>query len=106
MNKSLAIMWLFPEAKPADDFAIGQDETGQFITHWGIEAPIPTDEELETAWEAYQSHEAATAYRVKRAAEYPGIGDQLDALFKAGLMPKDMAAQIQAVKDKYPKGKV
>jgi hypothetical protein len=42
-------------------------------------------------------------YRALRAAEYPAIGDQLDALFKAGVFPADMAAAIQAVKDKYPK---
>ena len=44
------------------------------------------------------------AYKFSRASEYPAIGDQLDALFHAGVFPADMAAQIQAVKDKYPKG--
>ena len=43
-------------------------------------------------------------YRSKRSIEYPPIGDQLDALFHAGVFPPEMAAQIQAVKDKYPKG--
>ena len=43
-------------------------------------------------------------YKVDRVQEYPPIGDQLDALFKAGVFPADMAAAIQAVKDKYPKG--
>lgn len=42
-------------------------------------------------------------YRELRAMEYPPIGDQLDALFHAGVFPADMAALIQAVKDKYPK---
>jgi len=46
----------------------------------------------------------ATAYQRQRVQEYPPIGDQLDALFKAGVFPADMAAAIQAVKDKYPKG--
>jgi hypothetical protein len=46
----------------------------------------------------------ANAYKASRAAEYPAIGDQLDALFHAGVFPADMAAAIQAVKDKYPKG--
>jgi hypothetical protein len=46
----------------------------------------------------------ANAYKASRAAEYPAIGDQLDALFHAGVFPADMAATIQAVKDKYPKG--
>ena len=34
---------------------------------------------------------------------YPDIGDQLDDLFKAGAFSTEMAATIQAVKDKYPK---
>ena len=42
-------------------------------------------------------------YKQQRVAEYPPIGDQLDALFHAGVFPPEMAAQIQAVKDKYPK---
>ena len=46
----------------------------------------------------------ANAYKQQRVTEYPPIGDQLDALFKAGVFPADMAAAIQAVKDKYPKG--
>lgn len=44
------------------------------------------------------------AYKQKRVMEYPSIGDQLDALFHAGVFPAEMAAEIQAVKDKYPKG--
>ena len=43
-------------------------------------------------------------YKQQRVTEYPPIGDQLDALFHAGVFPADMAAAIQAVKDKYPKG--
>ena len=43
-------------------------------------------------------------YKRDRVAEYPSIGDQLDALFHAGVFPAEMAATIQAVKDKYPKG--
>jgi hypothetical protein len=43
-------------------------------------------------------------YARNRKQEYPSIGDQLDALFHAGVFPEEMAAQIQAVKDKYPKG--
>jgi hypothetical protein len=45
----------------------------------------------------------ALPYDVLRRGEYPSIGDQLDALYKAGVFPTDMAAKIKAVKDKYPK---
>lgn len=51
-----------------------------------------------------QAYIDAHAYISKRQAEYPPIGDQLDALYKAGLFPAELAAQIKAVKDKYPKG--
>jgi len=45
----------------------------------------------------------AASYKGKRQAEYPSIGDQLDALFHAGTFDATMTATIQAVKDKYPK---
>lgn len=71
--------------------------------------PFTAEEEaaqdaLEARWALEKAAEAKIAYQTKRAAEYPSIGDQLDALFKAGVFPADMAATIQAVKDKYPKG--
>ena len=42
-------------------------------------------------------------YRQQRAAEYPSIGDQLDALWKGGADATEMLAKVQAVKTKYPK---
>lgn len=48
----------------------------------------------------------ASSYADLRRSEYPPIGDQLDALFHAGVFPPEMAAMLQAVKDKYPKPKV
>ncbi len=43
------------------------------------------------------------AYKAKRVAEYPPIGDQLDALWKGGDAAAEMLARVQAVKAKYPK---
>ena len=43
------------------------------------------------------------AYVSKRAAEYPTIGDQLDALWKGGDAQTEMLAKVMAVKAKYPK---
>lgn len=63
----------------------------------------PTEEQIATELARLQQEYDAQEYARKRAPEYPSIGDQLDALFKAGVFPADMAAQIQAVKDKYPK---
>ena len=44
-----------------------------------------------------------TGYSYARQAEYPDIGDQLDDLFRKGAFSTEMAATLQAVKDKYPK---
>jgi hypothetical protein len=43
------------------------------------------------------------AYIPKRRAEYPTIGDQLDALWKGGDAQTEMLAKVMAVKAKYPK---
>ena len=43
-------------------------------------------------------------YQENRVKEYPPIGDQLDALYHAGVFPDAMATSIKAIKDKYPKG--
>jgi len=45
----------------------------------------------------------ALTYAEKRKTEYPAIGDQLDALYHAGVFPAEIAALLRAVKDKYPK---
>jgi len=50
-----------------------------------------------------QAYMDAYAYIAKRQAEYPPIGDQLDALWKGGDAAAEMLAKVQAVKTKYPK---
>jgi hypothetical protein len=50
---------------------------------------------------AVEAEVQANAYKGLRAAEYPAIVDQLDKIFHDGL--DAWKAQIQAVKDKYPK---
>lgn len=57
---------------------------------------VPSLEELQSILDS-------KAYIEERAAEYPSIGDQLDALWKGGQAETDMLAKIQAVKAKYPK---
>jgi len=52
---------------------------------------------------AVQAYIDAHAYIAKRQAEYPPIGDQLDALWKGGDAAAEMLAKVQAVKTKYPK---
>lgn len=50
-----------------------------------------------TTLDQYQS----TLYQAKRASEYPSIQDQLDTLYHGGY--DVWKAQIEAVKNKYPK---
>jgi hypothetical protein len=50
-----------------------------------------------------QAYINSHVYIEKRLAEYPPIGDQLDALWKGGDAAAEMLAKVQAVKAKYPK---
>lgn len=63
----------------------------------------PTEDKFNDALLLAKTLLDSEKYQVLRLQEYPAIGDQLDALFHAGVFPPEMAAQIQAVKDKYPK---
>jgi hypothetical protein len=63
----------------------------------------PTEAEVSVEVARLQAEWTATEYQRLRAPAYPPIGDQLDALFKAGVFPSEMAAKIQAVKDQFPK---
>ena len=74
------------------------------LVEWlDTEQTQPTDAEIEAEVARLQAEYDAAQYARDRASEYPSIGDQLDALFHAGVFPDDMAATIQAVKDRYPK---
>jgi hypothetical protein len=42
-------------------------------------------------------------YYALRRAEYPALGDQLDALWKGGEAAAEMTAKIAEIKAKYPK---
>jgi hypothetical protein len=58
---------------------------------------------VEIDLDAVNSWVDPNAYKAKRLAEYPPIGDQLDALWKGGDAAAKMLAIVQAVKAKYPK---
>lgn len=51
---------------------------------------------------AVQAYINANAYKELRAAEYPPITEQLDKIFHDGI--EEWKKEIQAIKDKYPKG--
>jgi hypothetical protein len=51
MNKALAIQYLFPKAINFQDFIVEESDGVQTITYWGLSDPIPTDEQLQVAWD-------------------------------------------------------
>ncbi|MNJ26953.1 hypothetical protein D3C77_214460 [compost metagenome] len=84
------------------DFMVSHGENGEMA----ITNPIPEgayEAEVDIAFCKNGRAFLADDYYNLRKAEYPDIGDQLDALFRAGAFPPEMAEEIQAVKDKYPK---
>ena len=86
------------------DVIVRDDGDGVYISEWNITSkPKPTDEQLDACETEAQAIDAQIEYVQNRVAQYPSIGDQLDALFHAGVFPEELAAQIQAVKDAHPK---
>ena len=83
-----AIYALYPNVVSVDDTAGAKDANGNTVT---------VDMDAVNAWVD------PNAYKFSRVSEYPTIGDQLDALYHAGVFPDDMAAQIQSDKESYPK---
>ena len=74
----------------------------------GLEVNLTPEEEIaRDAEEAQAIKEKQEYLKVKykddRRISYPDIGDQLDALYHAGVFPKEMADKIKAVKDANPK---
>tara|TARA_B100002019_G_scaffold171260_1_gene148024 strand:- start:1273 stop:1572 length:300 start_codon:yes stop_codon:yes gene_type:complete len=85
--------------RPSAEWTMSGDELNWLDTN----TTKPTDAEIDAEMTRLQTEYDAKAYQRNRKPEYPDIGDQLDDLFKAGAFSTEMAAKIQAVKDKYPK---
>jgi len=85
------------------DVQLRDDGNGAYIHEWNLDIAQPTDVQLDSYEDNANTQEALNTVRNNRKKEYPDIGDQLDDLFKAGAFSTEMAATIQAVKDKYPK---
>jgi phytoene dehydrogenase-like protein len=73
------------------------------VTIRGDVAYDADDNIVEYDRDAVEAYAKSKEYITKRVNEYPSIGDQLDALFHAGVFPEEMAEKIQAIKNKYPK---
>ena len=69
----------------------------------GDKTPISADQAEAIRQQKIQEQFGVPTYGQKRHAEYPPIGDQLDAIWKGGVDAEAMRAQVMAVKAKYPK---
>lgn len=104
-----AIHLLQPNAHAGVDYLIRHDNpaAAPYIAEWCAHDPQPTAEQLRQAVEKVNQQDIAGNYATLRRAEYPAIGDQLDAAYKVRL--GDDAEQIKIdelihiVKEKYPK---
>lgn len=65
---------------------------------------MPSREDFDRVRQEVEVEHSNQQYKERRVNKYPPIGDQLDDLFHSGAFSPEMAAKIQAVKDKYPKG--
>tara|TARA_A100001011_G_C13795354_1_gene628813 strand:- start:189 stop:440 length:252 start_codon:yes stop_codon:yes gene_type:complete len=81
---------------------------GRFKVVNNVKIPLTAEEEKardaeETQEELNRQEYLKVKYKDDREKVYPAIGDQLDALYHAGVFPKEMADKIKAVKDANPK---
>ena len=101
----LAVHQIHPLVHAGIDFMIKRDSPDQapYLAEWNPSAPKPTPQELETALTKTANKDLAAM----RAVEYPSIGDQLDAAYKArhGDNAEQILldAKIKMVKEKYQK---
>jgi len=104
-----AVHLLQPNAHAGVDYVIRHDKPGDepYIGEWHASERQPTRDELRHALEKIIHEDTGRNYASIRASEYPSVGDQLDAAYKA--RQGNDAEQIKIdgliskVKDKYPK---
>ncbi len=98
LHKGQWFWWSDPKNRVYENLILVPEVNGVEVNY-----EKPTQEFLESELARLQAEFDSTEYQRLRVPEYPSIGDQLDSLFHAGAFPADMAAQLQAVKDKHPR---
>lgn len=86
--------------RPQGDWQIIGDDLYENLD-WRGGGEKPTEAEINAEIARLQAEYESKEYQRQRAAEYPSIADQLDTLYHGGY--DAWKAQVQAVKDKYPK---
>jgi hypothetical protein len=95
-------MTVITKFKAIHNLVGGQMSWDGDVTYHDGQTP-PTEEEINTELASMQTEHDSQEYARSRKTDYPDIGDQLDALYHAGVFPANMAARIKETKDKYPK---
>jgi hypothetical protein len=100
----IAVHKLQPDLHVGVDFIIAGDSKGKpYIAEWNADVPKPSDAELSQALTTIEHDD----YAAKRLLEYPSVGDQLDAAYKArqgnSTEQRHQDEIIADVKARYPK---
>jgi len=101
----IAVHKLRPNLHVGVDFTIASDghKGKPYIAEWNSDEPRPTEAELKRALSTIEHDD----YAAKRLSEYPSIGDQLDAAYKArqgnGIELAHLDEIIADVKNRHPK---
>ena len=95
---------------PDSDFTLqdNSDGAGTFIAEWNSGSPQPSEADITTAHNEWQTEYDGDAYKRTRAAAYEEIKEQLDQLYHdmtAGKLDAtgEWHKAIKAVKDATPK---
>ena len=105
-----AVHHLHPTVHAGIDYIVtkdGPDHKPQIAQWFETSIPQPGPEELEQALREISGVDPVKDHAAQRIREYPSIGDQLDAAYKARHGDdSDLArldAQIKSIKEKFPK---
>lgn len=105
---SQAVHLLRPTAHLGFDYTIEHGTKGAppRIATWSARSEMPTQTELDDVMSEV-SEVNVKGYAAMRRAEYPSVGDQLDAAYKArqgnDAQQKELDSLITEIKNKYPK---
>ena len=105
-----AIHYLQPTVHAGIDYIVspGGADQGPYVSEWRhTSIPQPKPEEIERAIKVVSGVDPARDHAAQRIAEYPSVGDQLDAAYKSrqgdDTEQVRLDGQISMVKKKYPK---
>ena len=104
-----ALHLLNPNLSAGVDYLIRHDNPDQepVIARWVADTPKPTDDQIKTALEEIKNVYHEQEYADMRRAEYPSVGEQLEAAYEArqgnSAKQQEVDEKIRRVREKYPK---